>query len=48
MDQEASMLVHVGFIDFIFGDLFTTTEMEEGGGHSMDPTNGVQDVLATL
>jgi hypothetical protein len=48
MNQKATMLFHVGFIACTFGDLFIATEMEEGNGHSMDPTNGVQDVLATL
>jgi hypothetical protein len=48
MDQNASMLFHVGFIACTYGDLFTATEMEEGGGHFVDPTNGVRDVLATL
>jgi hypothetical protein len=41
MDQMASMLFHVGFITCTYGDLFIAREMEEGGGHSMDPTNGV-------
>jgi len=41
MDQEATMLFHVGFIACTFGDLFIATEMEEGSGHSVDPTNGV-------
>ncbi len=48
MDQMASMLFHVGFITCTYGDLFIAREMEEGGGHSMDPTNGVWDMLATL
>jgi len=41
MDQEATMLFHVGFIACTSRDLFTATEMEEGSGHSVDPTNGV-------
>jgi hypothetical protein len=41
MDQKASMLFHVGFVACIYGDLFIATKMEEGGGHSRDPTNGV-------
>ncbi len=48
MDQEATMLFHARFIAYTFGDLFTTIEMEEGGGHYVDPTNSVQDVLTTL
>jgi hypothetical protein len=48
MDQEATMLFHGGFIACISRDLFTTTKMEEGGGHFVDPTIGVQNVLATL
>jgi hypothetical protein len=48
MDQEATMLFHVGFIVYTSRYLFTTIEMEEGGGDSMDPTNGVQDVLTML
>jgi len=41
MDQEATMLFQMGFIACTSGDLFTTTEMEEGSGHFVDPTNGV-------
>jgi hypothetical protein len=48
MDQKATMLFHVGFIVCTFRDLFTATKMEEGGGHFVDPTIGVQDVLTTL
>ncbi len=48
MDQEATMLFHVGFIVCTSRDLFTTIEMEEGGGDFVDPINGVQDVLTTL
>jgi hypothetical protein len=48
MDQEATMLFHVRFIACTFRDLFTTIEMEEGGGHYVDPTNSFQDVLAIL
>jgi hypothetical protein len=48
MDQEATMLFHVRFIVCIYGDLFIAIEMEEGGGHFVDPTNSVQDVLITL
>ncbi len=40
MDQEATMLFHMGFIACTSRDLFTATEME-GSGHSVDPTNGV-------
>ncbi len=42
------MLFHVGFIACTLRNLFTAIEMEEGDGHFVDPTNGVQDVLATL
>jgi hypothetical protein len=48
MDQEAKMLFHAGFITCTFGDLFIAIEMEEGGGHSTNPINGVQDVLTKL
>jgi hypothetical protein len=48
MDQEATMFFHVRFIVCIYGDLFIAIEMEEGGGHFVDPTNSVQDVLITL
>jgi arabinogalactan endo-1,4-beta-galactosidase len=48
MDQKATMLFHTRFIACTFGDLFTIIEMEEGGGHYVDPTNSVQDVLAIL
>ncbi len=48
MDQEATMLFHARFIACTFGDLFIATKMEAGGGHFVDPTNGVWDVLATL
>jgi hypothetical protein len=48
MNQEATMFFHVRFIACTFGDLFIATKMEEGNGHSMDPTNGVRNVLATL
>jgi hypothetical protein len=48
MDKEATMLFHAGFIACIFGDLFTATKMEEGGGHFVDPTTSVRNVLATL
>jgi hypothetical protein len=48
MDQKATMFFHAWFIVCTFRDLFTTIEMEEGGGHSVDPTIGVQDVLTTL
>jgi hypothetical protein len=36
------------FSPYTFGNLFTTTEMEEGGEHFVDPTIGVRDVLTTL
>jgi hypothetical protein len=42
------MLFHVGFIACTPRNLFIATKMEEGGGHFVDPTNGVGDVLATL
>jgi hypothetical protein len=42
------MLFHVGFIACTLRNLFTAIEMEEGDGHFVDPTDGVQDVLATL
>jgi hypothetical protein len=48
MDQKATMLFHAGFIVCTSKDLFTTIKMEEGGGHYVDPTIGVQDVLTTL
>jgi hypothetical protein len=48
MNQEATLLFHVGFIVCTSRDLFTTIEMEERGGDFVDPTNGVQDVLTTL
>jgi hypothetical protein len=48
MDQKAIMFFYVGLIACTYGDLFTATKMEEGVGHFVDPTNGVQDVLATL
>jgi hypothetical protein len=48
MDQETTMLFHVGFIACTSWDLFIAIEMEEGSGHYVDPTNGVRDVLATL
>ncbi len=41
MDQDATMHFHVGFIACNSRDLFTTIEMEEGGGHYVDPSNGV-------
>ncbi len=48
MDQKATMLFHARFIACTFGDLFTIIEMEEGGGHYVEPINNVQDVLAIL
>jgi hypothetical protein len=48
MDQEATMFFHARFIVCIYGDLFIAIEMEDRGGHFVDPTNGVQDVLITL
>jgi hypothetical protein len=48
MDQKVAMLFHAGFIACTFGNLFTPTKMEEGGGHFVDPITGVQNVLATL
>jgi len=41
MDQEATMFFHAWFIACISGDLFIAIEMEEGGGHFVDPTIGV-------
>ncbi len=48
MDQKATMHFHVGFVACTSRDLFTTIKIEEGGGHYVDPTNGVRDVLTTL
>ncbi len=41
MDQEATMFFHARFIACISRDFFIAIEMEEGGGHFMDPTIGV-------
>ncbi len=39
------MFFHARFIACIFENLFIAIEMEEGGGHFVDPTTGVQDVF---
>jgi hypothetical protein len=41
MDQKATMFFHAWFIAYISEDLFIAIEMEEGGGHFVDPTIGV-------
>jgi hypothetical protein len=41
MDQEAIMFFRARFIACTFGDLFIIIEMEEGGGHYVDPTTSV-------
>jgi len=48
MFQEVIMFFHARFIVCTSRDLFIATKMEEGGGHFVDPTISVQDVLTTL
>ncbi len=48
MDEEATMFFQWGLVPWSAQDFFSSHEMEGGSGQSMDPTIGVQNVLATM
>ncbi len=48
MDEEATMLFQCELVAWSVQDFFNSHEMEGGSGQSMDPTIGVQNVLATM
>jgi hypothetical protein len=47
MDEETALFFHCGLVAWHVRDFFNSHEMERSSGQSMDPTIGVQNVLAT-
>jgi hypothetical protein len=48
MDKEDMVIFHCMAIPYNYHEFFTSHEIEEGVGQSVDPTIGVQDVLSTM